>query len=93
MAAATASIEAKINQKAHNAFVYSLVGVLGLPTLIVCPLAFVYANQALSLIRRYRSGEQYAETAKNARLLAAVLFLFYVALGAWFLAALYWPVQ
>ncbi len=91
MAAATASIEATINQKAHNAFVYSLVGILGLPTIVVCPLAFVYANQALSLIRRYRVGEQYLETAKNARLLAAVLFLFYIALAAW-LVVLYLPI-
>ena len=88
MAAAAASIEARINQKAHNAFVCSLVGILGLPTIIVCPLAFIYAHQALSLIRRYQVGEQYSQTAKNARLLAAVLFLFYIALGAWLVVAL-----
>jgi hypothetical protein len=46
---------------------------------VVCPLAFVRANQALRLIDEHQVGEQYRGTAQAARIIAPVIFLFYAA--------------
>lgn len=80
-----AEIESLIGNKAQGSLIYALLGLLGFTAIVVCPLAFFRARQALDLIDRHQVGERYRSTANAACILAAVIFLFYAALATFFL--------
>jgi len=71
------NVEPIIAKKAQGSLIYALLGILGFSAIVVCPLAFIRANQALRLIDEHQVGEQYRGTAKAARIIAPVIFLFY----------------
>jgi hypothetical protein len=62
--------EATIAKKAQGALFYAIFSGTGFATIICCPLAYIYANQALKLIEEHGIGEQYKSKAKTARGLA-----------------------
>ena len=64
--------EATIAKKSQGALMYAIFSITGFAALICCPLAIVYANQALNLIDENRVGEQYRSKARTARTLAIV---------------------
>lgn len=72
-------IEAVIAKKAQGALMYALFSVTGVGALICCPLAFVYAGQALRLIDEHGVGEQHRGKAKAARIISGVFTLLWVA--------------
>lgn len=74
-------IEATIDKKVQGSLIYALLGILGLSAILVCPLAFIRANQALRLIDEHQIGEQHRGTANAARIIASVVFLFYAAIA------------
>lgn len=82
-------IEALIAKKAQGALIYSLLGILGFTALIVCPLAFIYATQALRLIEKHKLGEVHRRTAYAARAIASVIFIIYAGLVSCFLIAVF----
>jgi hypothetical protein len=57
--------------------IYALLG-LGFAGMILYPLAFTRAGQALRLIEEHKVGERYRNTAKLARILAAVILLLWL---------------
>jgi len=61
-------------------------GVRLLGLILVCPLAFVRANQALHLIDEHQVGRQHRRAANAARIIAPVIFLSYAAIAAIVLA-------
>ena len=71
-------IEAKIAKKSQGALMYTIFSATGFAAVICCPLAIVYANQALKLIDENRVGEQYRSKAKTARTLAIVFTALWV---------------
>lgn len=79
-------VEARIARKAQGSLIYALLGILGFSAILVCPLAFMRANQALRLIDEHHVGEQYRRTAHAARIIAPAIFLFYAAIVAIFVA-------
>jgi hypothetical protein len=74
------NVEAIIAKKAQGSLIYALLGILGFSAILVCPLAFIRANQALRLIDKYQIGEQHRGKAKAARIIAPIIFLFYAAI-------------
>ncbi len=68
-------VEATISKKAQGALMYALFSVTGFGAVICCPLAFMYASQALRLIDEHGVGEQHRSKAKSARTLAGVFSL------------------
>ncbi len=72
-----ANIEAVIARKAQGSLIYVLLG-LGFVGIILYPLAFIRSGQALHLIDEHKVGERYRNTAKLARILAAVIFLLWL---------------
>jgi len=77
-----ANIQAVIAKKAQGSLIYALLGILGFTAILVCPLAFIRANQALRLIDKHHVGEEHRGKANAARVLAPIVFLFYTALVA-----------
>jgi len=75
------NVEPIIAKKAQGSLIYALLGILGFSAIVVCPLAFIRANQALRLIDEHQVGEQYRGTAKAARIIAPVIFLFYAGIA------------
>ena len=75
-------IEPVIARKANGALIYALLGLLGFSAILVCPLAFFRANQALGLIDKHQVGGQYRSVAGAARILAPAILGFYVAAAA-----------
>ena len=71
-------VEAVIAKKAQGALMYALFSATGVGALICCPLAFVYASQALRLIDQHGVGEQHRGKARAARAIAAVATLLWV---------------
>lgn len=71
-------IEATIAKKSQGALMYAIFSFTGFAALICCPLAIVYANQALRLIDENRVGEQHRNKAKTARVIAIVATLLWV---------------
>jgi hypothetical protein len=63
-------IEVKISKKAQGALMYAIFSCSGFAAIICCPLAFIYANQALTLMDQHSIGEQYRKKAKVARSMA-----------------------
>lgn len=82
----SADIEAIIGKKAQGSLIYALLGILGFSAILVCPLAYVRAGQALRLMDAHHVGEQHRGTAKAARILAAIIFLFYAAVAVGIIA-------
>ena len=80
------NFEAIIAKKAQGSLIYALLGILGFSAILVCPLAFIRANQALRLIDKHQVGEQYRGTANAARIIAPIIFLFYAAVAVIILA-------
>ena len=74
-------IEAIIGKKAQGSLIYALLGGLGIAAIILCPLAFIRSGQALKMIDEHKVGEHYRKTAKAARILAAVILLFWAAIA------------
>jgi hypothetical protein len=71
-------IESVISRKAIGSLVYAILSAPGLTALICCPLAVVYANQALSLIDEHGVGVQYCGKAKAARVIAGVVTILWI---------------
>jgi uncharacterized membrane protein YidH (DUF202 family) len=76
-----AKIEAYIAKKTNGALTYALLSILGFTALVTCPLAFYYATQALQTIEQQRVGERFRNNANTARVLAVVIFVFYLVLA------------
>jgi hypothetical protein len=68
-------VEATIAKKARGAFMYAVFSVTGVGAVICCPLAFMYATQALRLIDEHGVGEQHRRRANFARIVAGVFAL------------------
>jgi hypothetical protein len=79
-------IEATIAKKAQGSLIYALLGILGFTAIVVCPLAFIRANQAIHLIDKFNVGEGYHRTANAARIIAPVVFIFYAFIAVLILA-------
>jgi hypothetical protein len=71
-------VEAIIARKSQGALMYAIFSVTGFAALICCPLAIVYANQALKLIDENHIGEQHRNKAQIARVLAIVFAALWV---------------
>lgn len=65
-------IEAKIARKAQGALMYAIFSITGFAALICCPLAIVYASQAIKLIDEHHVGEQHRNKANTARWIAII---------------------
>jgi hypothetical protein len=65
--------EALIAKKAQGALMYALLTATGVGGIIGCPLAFMYAGQALRLIDEHGAGEGYRGRAMAARTIAGVV--------------------
>ena len=72
-------IEATIAKKAQGALMYAILSATGFAALIACPLAIVYANQAIKLIDEHEVGEEHRGKAKTARVIASVATALWVA--------------
>lgn len=70
-----------IGRKAQGSLIYALLGGLGVAAVILCPLAFIRSGQALKMIDKHQLGEQYRGTAKAARILSVVIFVFWAAVA------------
>ena len=70
-------IEGLIGKKSQGSLIYVLLGGLGFPAIILCPLAFIRSSQALRMIDEYGIGEQYRKMATAARILSVVVSLFW----------------
>ncbi|MBI9049186.1 MAG: hypothetical protein JEZ00_07195 [Anaerolineaceae bacterium] len=78
-------IESKISRKSTGALIYTITGAFGIVSIIVCPLAFLYATQAINLIKKHNVGEQHLKTAVYTRGLAIFFFVIYACIAAVFL--------
>ena len=67
------NIEAKIAKKSQGALIYTLLSMFGITSIVCCPLAIIYATQAIKLINKHGLGENYRRKAKFARFLAVVI--------------------
>lgn len=81
-----AKVETRIAKKAQGALIYSLLGILGFTAIVVCPLAFVYASQALRLIDEHKLGERYRNQANLARIIAVGVFTIYAGIVCFLLS-------
>ncbi len=72
-------IEATITKKAQGALMYAILSATGFAALIACPLAIVYANQAIKLIDEHEIGEEHRSKAKTARVIAIIATALWVA--------------
>ena len=68
----TDSTEALIKKKSQGALMYALFSFTGVGAIICCPLAFIYAGQALKLIDQHGVGEEHRRNAVVARAIAGV---------------------
>lgn len=65
-------LEETISKKAHGALMYALFSATGFAALVCCPLAIIYANQAVNLIDEHGVGRQHRGIAKKARAFAGI---------------------
>ena len=77
-----AQTEKVIAKKAQGALLYAIFGILGFAAVVVEPLAFIYAGQALRLIDEHHVGEQHRAKARTARTLAVIVSVFYLVVVA-----------
>lgn len=73
-------LEATIKKKAQGSLMYAIFSATGLAAVICCPLAFIYASQALKLIDEYDFGKEYRGKAKAAQLIAGIATISWVAI-------------
>jgi len=85
----TSDIEATIAKKAQGALMYAIFSATGFAAIICCPLAFIYAGQALKLIEEHGVGEQHQGKAKTARVIAGVATLLWVVVVAGILLVIF----
>lgn len=71
-------IEAAIAKKSQGALMYAIFSATGAAALICCPLAIIYASQALKLINENHVGEQHRSKAQIARIIAIIATFFWV---------------
>jgi hypothetical protein len=81
--------EVIIARKAQGALMYAILSATGFAALICCPLAIVYANQAIKLIDENGIGEEHRGKAKTARVIAAVATALWVAAAGCFLSSIF----
>ena len=75
-------LERVIERKATGSLVYSILGLLGFVGIVLGPLAYIRAGQALDLIETHGIGQTHKSDAKAARIIAVV------SIGIWGLALL-----
>jgi hypothetical protein len=73
-------VEAMIRREAESSLLYALLGGLGVPAVVFCPLAFSRSRRALRMMEKNSVGDQHRNTANLARILSILVFLFWVAL-------------
>jgi hypothetical protein len=71
-------IEATIAKKVQGAMMYAIMSATGVGAIVCCPLAFVYAGQALRMIDAHGVGEQYRGRVRAARVTSGVVTLLWV---------------
>ena len=81
-------IEAEIARKVRGSLFYALLGILGFTAIILCPLAFFRAGQALRTIDQQGVGTQYRGQAKAARTIAIVVFMLWAGVAVLIVAPL-----
>jgi hypothetical protein len=72
--------EAMIRSQAEVSLIFALLGGLGVPAIVFCPLAFVRSRQVLRIMDEYGVGERHRGLAVLARNLSTSVLLFWVAL-------------
>jgi hypothetical protein len=77
-------VEARIAKKAQGSLMYALLGIFCFTGIILWPLAFIRANQALRLIDKYQIGKQYRGKANAARIIAVIVPLVFVVIVAFY---------
>jgi len=65
-------LELVIERKATGSLIYSILGLLGFVGIVLGPLAFYRAGQALELIEAHGIGQKHRNNARTARKIAAV---------------------
>jgi hypothetical protein len=74
----TDSTEALIKKKSEGALMYAIFSFTGVGAIVCCPLALIYANQALKLIDQHGVGEEQRRNATVARAIAGVASVVWV---------------
>lgn len=85
------NVEATIAKKANGSLIYALLTATGFAAIIFCPLAFIYASQAIKLINEHGVGEQYRGKAKTARVIAGAATLLWIMGAFCFASVLFTP--
>jgi len=70
-------LERVIGRKATGSLIYAILGLLGFVGIVLGPLAYIRAGQALKLIETHGIGQKHQSDAKAARIIAVV------AIGIW----------
>jgi len=68
-------VEEIIAKKAQGSLMYAILSATGFAAIICCPLAIIYANQALKLIDEHGVGEEYRKKTITARSIALIATL------------------
>lgn len=71
-------VEEIIAKKTQGSMMYAILSATGFAAIICCPLAIIYASQALKLINEHGLGEEYrkkAITSKGIAIVATVLWI------------------
>jgi hypothetical protein len=79
-------IEEKIQIKSNAAIIYTITGIFGIVSIIVCPLAILYATQALKLIKEHHVGEEHLKKAIYSRAFAILILIIYSCIIALYLS-------
>ncbi|GAB4481884.1 MAG: hypothetical protein Kow00124_30100 [Anaerolineae bacterium] len=82
------SVEPVVARLARQAYLFTLIGALGLTTPIFCPLAYRRAAVALRLIRQHGAGAGYRRFVRITRVAAVVVFAIYFLTLMWWAARL-----
>jgi hypothetical protein len=69
--------ERVIRRKATGSLIYAILGLLGFAGIILGPLAYIRASQALELIEAHGVGQKHRNDARLARKIAAVASVFW----------------
>jgi hypothetical protein len=67
-----AELERVIARKSTGSFIYAILGLLGFAGIVLGPLAYYRAGQALRLMETHGIGHQFRSKARDARILAAM---------------------
>jgi len=66
-------LERMIERKATGSLIYAILGLLGFVGVVLGPLAYIRAGQALELIETHGIGQKHQNNAKSARKIAVVV--------------------